>query len=77
MNTKEFFMALGARPDVATAVHPGHALVDASVAAGVNVLPGARSIGPNEVPEVVALPVADGHHPSLAWVASATRTPGT
>lgn len=28
-----------------------------------------------ELPEVVALPVADGHHPYLAWVASSTRTP--
>jgi len=30
---------------------------------------------PFELPEVVALAVADGHHPYLAWVASATRTP--
>ena len=30
---------------------------------------------PYEVPEVVALPVADGHHAYLEWVATATRAP--
>ena len=30
---------------------------------------------PYEVPEAVALPVVDGHHAYLAWVASSTRTP--
>jgi periplasmic divalent cation tolerance protein len=30
---------------------------------------------PYEVPEVVALAVADGHHAYLSWVASSTRTP--
>jgi periplasmic divalent cation tolerance protein len=30
---------------------------------------------PYDVPEVVALPVADGHHPYLQWVNDATRTP--
>lgn len=33
------------------------------------------ALHPYELPEVVALPVADGHHPYLAWVAAATRTP--
>jgi periplasmic divalent cation tolerance protein len=30
---------------------------------------------PYEVPEVVALPVVDGHDAYLEWVAAATRTP--
>ena len=30
---------------------------------------------PYDVPEVVALPVADGHHPYLQWVVDSTRTP--
>jgi periplasmic divalent cation tolerance protein len=30
---------------------------------------------PYDVPEVVALPVADGHHPYLQWVADSTRIP--
>jgi len=29
------------------------------------------------VPEVVALPVADGHHAYLEWVAASTRIPQT
>ena len=29
---------------------------------------------PYEVPEVIALPIAGGHAPYLAWVASETRT---
>ena len=33
------------------------------------------ALHPYELPEVVALPVADGHHPYLAWVAAATRAP--
>lgn len=33
------------------------------------------ALHPYEVPEVVALPIADGHHPYLSWVASATRAP--
>jgi len=109
MNNKEFFVLLSTCPDVATAERLGRALVEASLAACVNVLPGVRSIyrwndavqsdeealmivkttaaclaaarerlvelHPYEVPEVVALAVADGHHAYLAWVASATRTP--
>ena len=34
-----------------------------------------RKVHPYEVPEAVALPVVDGHHAYLAWVASSTRTP--
>jgi len=30
---------------------------------------------PYDVPEFVALAVADGHHPYLQWVADSTRTP--
>jgi len=30
---------------------------------------------PYDVPEIIALPVADGHHPYLQWVADSTRTP--
>jgi periplasmic divalent cation tolerance protein len=29
---------------------------------------------PYDVPEVVALEIADGHHPYLAWLADPTRT---
>jgi len=43
--------------------------------AGVNVMRGLRSILCPEAPAVVALPVADGHHADLEWVASSTRTP--
>lgn len=32
---------------------------------------------PYDVPEFVALSVADGHHPYLQWVVDSTRTPGT
>ena len=33
------------------------------------------ALHPYELPEVVALPVADGHHAYLSWVASSTRAP--
>jgi len=96
-------------PDAVTAERLGRSLVEASLAACVNVLPGVRSIyrwngtvqcdeealmiikttaaclgtaceqlvanHPYEVPEVVALPVADGHHAYLSWVTSVTRAP--
>ena len=109
MNNNDFFVLLSTCPDGATAESLGRALVEASLAACVNVLPGVRSIyrwndavqsdeealmivkttaaclaaarerlvelHPYEVPEVVALPVADGHHAYLSWVASSTRTP--
>jgi hypothetical protein len=41
----------------------------------VNVIRGLRSILCPEAPTVVALPVADGHHADLEWVAPSTRTP--
>ena len=31
------------------------------------------ALHPYDVPEVVALPVADGHHPYLQWVTDSTR----
>jgi periplasmic divalent cation tolerance protein len=33
------------------------------------------NLHPYETPEVVALPVADGHDAYLRWVSSSTRTP--
>jgi periplasmic divalent cation tolerance protein len=33
------------------------------------------ALHPYDVPEVVALPVVDGHHPYLQWVADSTRIP--
>ncbi len=32
---------------------------------------------PYEVPEVIALPIADGHHPYLDWLAAPDGTPAT
>lgn len=109
MKEIEFFVVLSTCGSIAEAERIGRALVDESLAACVNVVPGLRSIyrwndaiqsdeevlmivkttaacleavrerlvalHPYELPEVVALPVADGHHPYLAWVATATRTP--
>ena len=45
--------------------------------AGMNIQPGGRSIYPRsaEIPEVVALPVADGHHAHPAWAQTSTRIP--
>jgi len=75
MKNNDISAILDARRDAITAAWVGRARVEESLAACVNVPPGRRSIHPNEVPEVVALPVADGHHPYLSWVASSTRTP--
>ena len=109
MINKAFFVILCTCPDAGTAERLGRTLVEESLVACVNVVPGLRSIyrwneavqtadevlmilkttagrlaaaserlaalHPYEVPEVVALPIADGHHPYLAWVAAATRTP--
>jgi periplasmic divalent cation tolerance protein len=33
------------------------------------------ALHPYDVPEVVALPVADGHHPYLQWIIDSTRIP--
>ena len=109
MKDNDFFVILSTCPDTGTAERLGTTLVEESLAACVNVLPGVRSIyrwndavqsdeevlmiikttaarleaarvrlvelHPYEVPEVVALPVADGHHAYLDWVSSSTRTP--
>jgi uncharacterized protein involved in tolerance to divalent cations len=75
MKNKDIPVILDARRDAITAAWVGRARVEESLAACANVPPGLRSIHPNEVPEMVALPVADGHHPYLSWVASSTRTP--
>jgi periplasmic divalent cation tolerance protein len=109
MNSNDFFVILSTCPDVGVAERLGRTLVEESLAACVNVVPGLRSIyrwdgavqsdeevlmivkttggrleaarerlvalHPYEVPEAVALPIADGHHAYLDWVAAATRTP--
>jgi periplasmic divalent cation tolerance protein len=111
MSNNEFYVVLSTCPDAETAARIARALVDASLVACVNVVPGLRSIyrwndsirddqevlmilktaadrlpdarhrlvalHPYEVPEVVALPVADGHDAYLSWVYSATRAPTT
>jgi len=33
------------------------------------------ALHPYDVPEVIALPVTDGHHPYLQWVVDSTRNP--
>jgi len=109
MKNNEFVVILSTCPDTGTAERLATALVEESLAACVNVVPGLRSIyrwndavqadeevlmlikttaarleaarlrlvelHPYEVPEVVALPVADGHHAYLEWVSNSTRTP--
>ena len=108
MKNNDFLIVLSTCPEVSAAESLGRALVEESLAACVNVVPGLRSIyrwndtvqadaealmiikttaarfaalrerlvalHPYEVPEVVALPVADGHHAYLEWVSNATRT---
>ena len=59
MKNNDFFVLLSTCPDAATAERLGRVLVEESLAACVNVLPGLRS-------NVVALPVADGHHAYLS-----------
>ncbi len=48
-------------------------------AAAAERLPAVRerlpTLHPYDLPEIVALSVADGHHPYLRWVADSTRTP--
>jgi periplasmic divalent cation tolerance protein len=111
MINSDFYVILSTCPDAETAARIARALVDASLVACVNIVPGLRSIyrwndsirddqevlmilktaadrlpdarqrlvalHPYEVPEVVALPVADGHDAYLSWVHSATRAPTT
>ena len=108
MKNNDFFVILSTCPDTATAERLARTLVEESLAACVNVVPGLRSIyrwngavqadeevlmiikttaarleaarvrlvalHPYEVPEAIALPIADGHHAYLEWVATATRT---
>ena len=33
------------------------------------------ALHPYDLPEIIALPVVDGHHPYLQWVVDSTRTP--
>ena len=109
MNNQDFMLVLSTCPDEATAERIARTLVEESLAACVNVVPGVRSIylwneavqdahevlliakttaarvaelrgrlvdiHPYEVPEVVAVRLADGHDAYLRWVAAATRTP--
>ncbi len=88
MMEKGIFVLLSTCPDAVTAERIARELVGASLVACVNVVPGlpradrlseARerlvALHPYDVPEVVALPVVDGHHPYLQWVADSTRTP--
>ena len=109
MNNQDFMLVLSTCPDAATAERIARALVEESLAACVNVVPGVRSIylwngavqdtqeflmiakttatrveelrarlvdmHPYEVPEVVAVRLADGHDAYLRWIAAATRTP--
>jgi periplasmic divalent cation tolerance protein len=97
-------------PDGGVAESLARALVEASLAACVNILPGLKSIyhwngsvqsdeevllmikttgacfpalrerlvelHPYEVPEVVALPIVDGHHAYLRWIESAAASKG-
>jgi periplasmic divalent cation tolerance protein len=82
MKYNELFVILSTCPDAATAERLGRALVEASLAACVNVLPGLRSIyrwneavQSDEEVLMIVKTVADGHHPYLSWVASSTRAP--
>ena len=109
MNYQDFFIVLSTAPDADAAARIARTLVDESLAACVNIVPGIRSIyawkgtvqdepevlmvakttaaraaacrerlvalHPYEVPEVVAVRLADGHDAYLRWIASATRTP--
>lgn len=108
MIQNNFYVVLSTCPDDPTAAGIARSLVEASLVACVNIVPGIRSIyrwqgsveddpevlmilkttgdrldavrarilelHPYEVPEVLALPVVDGHHDYLSWVAEATRT---
>jgi periplasmic divalent cation tolerance protein len=109
MTIKGFFIILSTCPNAGVAERLARALVEESLAACVNIVPGLVSIyrwndavqsdeevlmivkttagcleaarerlvalHPYDVPEAVALPVADGHHAYLEWVAASTRTP--
>jgi periplasmic divalent cation tolerance protein len=108
MKNMEFVVILSTCPDLGTAERLARALVEESLAACVNIVPGVRSVyrwndavqadvevlmivkttaarleaartrlvelHPYELPEAVALPVADGHDAYLRWVAASTRS---
>jgi periplasmic divalent cation tolerance protein len=98
-----YLVVLSTCPDIAVAENLAQTLLDAGLAACVNILPGVRSMyvwngslqsdtevlmiiktaapnfdrlremlvaaHPYDLPEVVALEIADGHHPYLQWLA--------
>jgi periplasmic divalent cation tolerance protein len=100
---KDYLIVLSTCPEAATAQELARVLLEATLAACVNILPGVRSMylwkgslqsddevlmvikttatnferlretlvseHPYELPEVVALEIADGHHPYLRWLA--------
>jgi periplasmic divalent cation tolerance protein len=110
MTEKDFLLVLSTCPSMEAAESMARALVEASLAACVNVAPGLKSIycwngslqsdeealmlikttterfpalrerlvelHPYEVPEVVALPIVDGHDAYLRWIGSATASTG-
>ena len=103
MSQNDFFLVLCTCPTAAVAAELAHAVVEADLAACVNVVPAVRSIyvwngavqtddealmvikttagrfpglretlvakHPYELPEVIAVPIADGHDPYLQWLA--------
>jgi hypothetical protein len=67
-----FYTIQGACSDSVIAGRPARERVDPSQPADVNIQPLARSMYVRNVPQVVALPIADGHHPYLQWLAAAS-----
>jgi periplasmic divalent cation tolerance protein len=110
MLNKDLLLVLSTCPGTEVAESLARALLEASLAACVNITPGLRSIyrwngsvqsdeevlmmikttadrfpalrealvelHPYEVPEVVALPIVDGHDAYLRWIESATASTG-
>jgi periplasmic divalent cation tolerance protein len=104
---KDYLVVLSTCPEAAVAHHLARTLLEAELAACVNILPGVRSMylwkgslqsddevlmvikttaanferlretlvtaHPYELPEVVALEIADGHHPYLEWLAEPNK----
>ena len=83
-------MLLSTFPDTITAARIARTQVEADDVACVNIVPGLRSIYRwndavqdepealmilKTVPQVVSLPVVDGHDADLRWVSTSTRTP--
>ena len=75
MKNKDFLSFFSACPGIAAAQCQSTTRGTEPRETDVNVVRGLRSILCPEAPAVVALPVADGHHADLEWVASPTRTP--